>query len=167
MFNSVLVGSPSVNASLTPPSKSDCDAILSMLNSGDFYIRDLPKKNILESVQTIQSQVGQQLGVVTCHTVARYVADRNSGSGWQQIYGYLCKSSIDINFPNPDQFLIKTAPFFSTKSGRVITHLHHHSVISDGQGKYTECLPPDWYHVNEFVFIPHSSGRYGYSLDAL
>lgn len=167
MFTNVSIYPQSENCHPIPPTQDDCCEILTMLNTGRFYIRNLPQGTIKNSVENVHNRICKDGGMLICHTVAKLIASEFSNWKLQRVSGYLVKSFMDVNL-NQLRFQDRLPPYFNidSNSGQVITYLHHHSVVADSQGNYIECLPADFYPINEFLFIPHSSGEKGYILEA-
>jgi hypothetical protein len=161
LFNHVSVGVASPRASVCP-SQVDCDTVLSMLNTDSFHARDLPVEDLVEF---LSKNVWSQPDGTICHTAARILANK---LGWKKVSGYLCKNRIEIDYLTKRLPDCETSPnFIRTSSKQVITCLNHHSVVVDSQGNYIECTPEGWYPIDEFLFIPHSSGHNGWSLYAI
>ncbi len=164
MFSQVSVATPpSPNAHPQPPSPNDCSQVLTLLNQCQFFMRELPTGNFSNTIEKVHTQ---QVGILNCHSVTRNAVQHLSLFGWQRISGYLIRNSIDVNFRSLEQF--RMPPYFTINSSseNLITWLHHHSVLVDSQGNYIECLPPRFYPIDEFVFVPHISGDKGYFLCA-
>ncbi|BAQ65112.1 hypothetical protein [Geminocystis sp. NIES-3709] len=171
MFKNVIVKSPSPNADSIKPTVSDCQQILGQLNTGNFYRRVSPQKNIQNIISQSQQQFLNQnrhLTPYNCHSISKIVQKNYSNLGYRQVSGYLIKSNIEINFKENNSTSISNPPYFvyHPDTRNVGTWLHHHSVVCDNQSNYIECLPEDWYPINEFLFIPHQSGIKGYFLEA-
>ena len=167
MFTNVSIYSPNKNCHPILPNQDDCCEILTMLNTGRFYIRNLPQGTIKNYVENVHTRISKDGGMLICHTVAKLISSELSSWKWKRISGYLVKSFMDVNL-NQLRLTTTIPPYFNidSSSEQVITYLHHHSVVADSQGNYIECLPADFYPINEFLFIPHSSGEKGYILKA-
>lgn len=142
MFSTVSVGSSTQNASPSSPTQTDCNDILLMLNTGKVHTRTIPQGSILSKIQNIQQNVVSKTGRLVCHSVAREVANSFSSWGWQKVSGYLLRGSIDINFLNLASSTYSTTPWFTidSQTQQVVSWLHHHSVVSDSQGNYSDLL---------------------------
>lgn len=102
-----------------------------------------------------------------CHSISKLVVQK-SPYELTRVTGYLIQKSVEAVFRNVTPPHLSYPPFFSLceQAENVETWLHHHSVVCNSQGELIECLPPDYYRFEDFVFICHHSGAKGWFLAA-